>query len=303
MISTTSKSGVKISIIIVTYNSGKYLAKCVSSILKIFLINNCEIIVIDNDSSDNTLEILNLFSNSINIIQNNTNVGFAKACNQGIKIGKGKYIFLLNPDTELLNDSVSIFYNYFEKAENQKSWCTGAQLFDEKNRASKSFGRFPNLLDVFAEQLGIKGIFLKSSYIQKTMRNPKFIQPVEVPYVMGCNMFIRRSVFDDIGLFDERFFLNFEETELAWRAKNAGYKCMLLPEARIIHHSGKSFTDLKSYLSHLWYGQLMFFKITQTKFVFYLAKVLHLFGSLLRLLFKLDNFYWTHAKKIWSIKL
>jgi len=293
----------KIDIIIITYNSCKHITKCLESIVKNLNLETIyNITVIDNNSSDNTSEILHQFSNSINIIQNNSNLGFAKACNQGIKIAKGKYIFLLNPDTELLNDTVSIFFNYMEQEVNKKIWCTGAQLFDEKKNPSKSFGRFPNLLDVIAEQFGIKGIFMKSSYMQKIFRTSKFIKPVEVPFIMGCNMFIRRSVLDEIGFFDERFFLNFEETELSWRAKNTGYKSMLLREAKIIHYSGKSFFDLKSYLSYLWFGQLMFFKITQTKFVFYLAKVLHLCGSLMRLFFKLDKFYWTHTKKIWSIK-
>lgn len=293
-----------IDIIIVSYNSSKHLTKCLNSINEYHnpgIIYN--ITVIDNNSSDNTLEILNQFSNSIIIIKNNSNVGFAKACNQGIKIAKGKYIFLLNPDTELLNDSLSIFYNYFEQEGKQKIWCLGAQLFDEMKSPSKSFGKFPKLKDVFIEQFGIKGLLLKILQLRKSIKHKIINQNREVPFVMGCDMFIRRKVLDEIGLFDERFFLNFEETELAWRANNAGYKCMLLPEVKIIHHSGKSFTDLKSYLSHLWFGQLMFFKITQTNLVFYTAKVFHLMGSLLRLLFKLDKFYWTHSKKIWSIKL
>ncbi|MBK6915086.1 MAG: hypothetical protein IPH11_16000 [Ignavibacteriales bacterium] len=81
-------------------------------------------------------------------------------------------------------------------------------------------------------------------------------------------MFIRRTVLEEIGLFDERFFLNYEETELAWRASKADYKCMILPEAKIIHYSGKSFTDLKLFKPFMvWTTNV--FKLTQSRIKFF----------------------------------
>ena len=302
MIKSTSNSEVQISVVIVTYNSNNYLLQCIQSILKSQVINITEIIVIDNNSDDKSEEIIELIATEIKFIPNKINVGFAAACNQGILLAKGKYVFLLNPDTILLNDILKIFTDFMEMDINKNVWCVGSQLLNENSQFSKSFGRFPNLIDVFSEQFGIKGLILKISFVRKIFRNPNLTKQAEVHFIMGCNMFIRSIVLEKIGLFDERFFLNFEETELAWRAKKAGYKCLVLPKAKIIHYSGKSFSNLKIYLSHLWYGQLIFFKITHSKTVFYTAKLFHLCGSFLRLSIKFDKFYFVHIKKIWSIK-
>lgn len=290
-----------LSLIIVTHNSGRYILNCLKTI---YSFNNkfpMEIIIIDNNSEDDTIEILKKLDTNCKIIRNIKNFGFAKACNQGIKIANGNYVFLLNPDTEILNDAFSLLYNFMEKKENEMIFCVGAQLFNEDCEPIKSFGRFPNLFYVIYEQFGLKGLILK-------LRNKKFCnkkilsnQPYEVPFVLGCNMFIRKSVLDEIGLFDERFFLNFEETELSWRANKAGYKSMILPKAKILHYSGKSFPDKKNYLSHLWLGQLLFFKLTKNQFIFLISKFLHLFGSAIRWIVRLDNFYLLHLKKIKSI--
>ena len=292
-----------LSIIIVTYNSGAYIIDCLKSILSKKFVLPREIIIVDNYSNDDTLLQVKNFSREILILENFSNVGYAIACNQGIKKANGSYILLLNPDTSLVNEVEIIFTQFLEKIENKNVWCVGAQLLDRYGKDIKSFGKFPFVFDVLFEQIGIKRILLR--YWDKLTENKRHSNYLnsEVPYILGCDMFIRKRVLEEIGLFDERFFLNFEETELAWRANKAGYKCMLLPSARIIHYSGKSFKDLKSYLSHLWFGQLMFFKITQSKSVFYTVKVIHLFGSSLRLIIKLDKFYWIHFKKIWSIKL
>lgn len=302
MIKKNSNSGVKISVVIVTYNSENYLKACFNSIQNSNLIDITEIIVIDNNSVDNTQNLIKEFEYDIKFILNTLNIGFAAACNQGIDLSKGEYIFVLNPDTILLNDSLSIFYNFMENYKNIEVWCVGAQLYDEKNKPLKSFNNFPSITNVITEQLGIKGLLLKIPFIYNSVKYKKLNSISAVSFVMGCDMFIRKTVLDEIGLFNDRFFLNYEETELSWRAKKAGYRSIIHPEATIIHYSGKSFTDLKSYLSHLWYGQLMFFKLTQSRSKFYIAKVFHLLGAFFRVVIKLDKFYWFHLKKIWSIK-
>lgn len=291
----------ELSIIIVTHNSHKYIKDCLDSIINYSPFSPAEYIIIDNNSADQTVEIINSLDLQLTLIQNKVNLGFAKACNQGINLAKGKYVFLLNPDTQFLNDVLSGFFEYMEKEENEFVWCVGAQLYDEYNIPSKSFGRFPGLLDVISEQLGIKGMLLKIRRINSSLKNRNMSNPVEVQYVMGCDMFVKRDVFDKIGLFNEDFFLNFEETELSWRAKKYGFKSMLLSDAKILHYSGGSFPDLKTYLSHLWLGQLLFFKLTHSRIIFLMTKIVHLLGTFLRFIFKFDKDYLSHAKKILSI--
>ncbi len=291
----------EISIIIVTYNSYHNIKYCLNSLFKSKLFLTFEAIIVDNNSTDRTVEQIKKLPFDLKLIENNSNLGFARACNEGIKSAKGKYIFLLNPDTELLNTSLDIFFDFMEKKENELVWCVGAQLYNEFNNPAKSNGHFPTLLDVIYEQSGIKGLLLKIPQLKDSIKHKIIIQNREVPFVMGCDMFIRKSVLNEVGLFNERFFLNYEETELSWRANKAGFKSVILPEAKILHYSGRSFTDLKSYLSYLWYGQLLFFKLTQRHSIFIFAKSIHLLGTVLRLIFKFDKFYWNHFKNILSI--
>lgn len=290
-----------ISIIIVTYNSSNYIINCLSSIIRAIEGSNFEIILIDNNSTDDSVEIVKQIEYPLNVILNHKNVGFARACNQGIKLANAKYIFLLNPDTELLNDCLSIFFDFMENKENDLVWCVGAKIYDEYNNPSKSYGHFSTFLDIISEQFGIKGLLLKIPKIRSSIRNKAINQNTEVPFIIGCDMFIRLSVLDKIGLFNEQFFLNFEETELSWRAQKAGFKSIVLPEANILHYSSKSFPNLQSYLTQLWFGQLLFFKLTHNHFIFLLAKVIHLIGSMLRFILKFDENYLKHAKKILSV--
>ena len=291
-----------ISIIIVTYNSNEFIIDCLRSIQSRIIRVPKEIIIVDNNSSDDTLLLIQSFNKEILIIRNLINVGYAVACNQGIKKANGSYVFLLNPDTQIVNEVEIIFSQFLEKLDSKNVWCVGAQLLDGYGKDTKSFGKFPNIFDVLFEQIGIKRILLRDwDKLTENKRHTNYLN-TEVPYILGCNMFIRKSVLDEIGLFNEDFFLNFEETELAWRARKAGYRSIIIPEANIIHYSGKSFSDKKNYLSHLWYGQLLFFKLTKGSFVFNIAKAIHLVGALLRLVFKFDNFYLTHSKRILAIK-
>ncbi len=290
-----------ISVIIVTYNSENYIADCIKSVLKYSHKCLAEIILVDNNSEDSTLAILNKFKDHINILTNDKNYGFAHACNLGIQASKGEYIMILNPDTKFQNDVLNYFISFIDSNLYNNVWCVGAQLFDDHEKATKSYGNFPNILDVFLEQIGIKWLILRIIPKSCIAKRRLHLRNTFVPYVLGSSMFIRKNVFNEIGLFDERFFLNFEEAELSWRAKKAGYKSMVLPEAKILHYSRKSFPNMKIYLSHLWFGQLLFFKLTKNHYIFLIAKILHLFGSAIRLIIRFDNFYLLHLKKIKSV--
>ena len=235
------------------------------------------------------------------IIKNEKNIGYAKACNQGIQKAMGKYILLLNPDAQFVNNALNIFYYFMEKEKNSGIWCVGGQLYDENEIPLKSARKYPSLLTILIEQSGVK-TFVKlltnkmKIDIDYSNKNEK-----RNYFVLGCDMFIRKRVLQEIGLFNESFFLNYEEAELSWRANQKGYKSLILPEAKILHYSGKSFKDLKTYLSYLWIGQLLFFKLTRNQLMFFLAKIFHIIGTILRFLVKTDRFYLQHLKKIQSV--
>lgn len=288
-----------VSIIIVTYNSADYIIDCLNSIYQYTYTFPIQIIVIDNNSKDLTLEKIKQFNRKIEVVQNRQNYGFAKACNQGIKISKGEYILFLNPDTVFKNNALNELYSFMEETSSSDVWCVGAQLYDEDNLPLISSRKFPTLTDVFLEQFGIKN--LVNSFFPNQFRL-KIQRKINVcDYVLGCNMFIRKSRVDDIGLFNELFFLYYEETELSLRAKKLGYSCSIVPSAEIIHYSQRSLADKKDYLTNFSISQLMFFRITCTHLVFFTAKTLHIAGSLIKFVLNRDKFYLNHTKKIFSI--
>lgn len=291
-----------ISVIIVTYNSENYIVNCINSLFRYQFTFGFEIIIIDNNSTDKTLEVLKSLNENINLISNRSNLGFAFACNQGIKASKFEYVFLLNPDSAVLNNAIEFFYNFMEKPENENVWCCGGQLFNDEGKMIKSMGKFPSLWDVFLEQFGIKGVLLKISN-NKSMRETNLKSEInDVPFVLGCDMFIRKKVLEKIGLFNKSFFLNFEETELSCRAKKAGYRSILVKNAKIIHHSRKSFVSKASYMNNLWNGQLLYFKLTKSHITFLIAKYLHHFGAFVRLVIKNDREQLARIDKIKTIQ-
>lgn len=290
-----------VSIIIVTYNSEQYIVNCLSSIFNSVLDITFEVIIADNNSMDYTKKIVKDNYADIVLIENSENLGFAKANNQALKVAKGKYIFLLNPDTEVSKNALDKFYNYMENESNQNIWCIGGQLVDEFGQPSKSYGRFPNIFDIIFEQSGLKGLVLKFLGGGFFSRNQWIGESKQVPFVMGCNMFIKKEVLEKIGYFNELFFLNYEEVELCWRAKQKCFKSMVVPEVIIKHYSGKSFAGLQEYLNQLWLGQIIFFKLTGSKIHFKLIKAIHLFGALLRYGLKRDNKYLYHMKKLYEV--
>ena len=135
---------IEVSIIIISYNVRKYLIKCIESILLHTKINfKYEIIVIDNNSNDNTEREVKKRFPLINYIQNQENIGFTRAINQGINISKGRYIFQLNPDTELLEDSISKMHNYLSN--NDELAIIGPKITNEFGKVQRSYWDTPTL--------------------------------------------------------------------------------------------------------------------------------------------------------------
>lgn len=228
----------KVSIIIVNYNTKKLLRECIDSILSLTTNVSYEIIVVDNSSLDGSSEMVRQNFPSVILIDSNINVGFGRANNIAAKIAKGKYLFLLNSDARLLNDSLKIFYEFSEN--NNNIGVLGGKLVDENGKTSVSCGNFPSITQEISEY-GFSKIF-KSYYTKKLCPSIKMDDDKirEVDYIMGANLFISKHLFAQFGGFDEDFFLYYEETELCYRLNKNSYKNIWLPEVKILHHWGKS---------------------------------------------------------------
>lgn len=282
-----------LTVIIVTYNSEKFILECIQSVKNHTFDFELDFIIIDNNSTDNTLRKLEEINFDYKFIQNEKNLGYATACNQGIKLSCSPYIFILNPDTKFLNNALDIFYEFMKMPEHSNVWCCGGLLFNE-HQEIRNIYRFPKIKDVLLEQFGF---YRLQNDLKKTMDYIN-TENIIVEYVPGAAMFIRKKSLDEIGLFNESFFLNYEETELAFRAKTKEYKSVICTDAKILHYGSKSFKSNKEYLEHLWEGQVLFFKLSQNRTKTFIVKLLHVFGVILR---TIKHFEITRLKRIKKI--
>ena len=232
---------IKISIIFVNYKTKDLTINAINSVIEKTEGIEYEIFVVDNNSQDGSIESIEKEFPNINIIKNPINSGFGSANNLAIKQAQGKYIFCLNTDTLLLNNAIKIMFDYMEKEENQKVGACGGYLSNINGKAAICCGNLPSLSDLFWK-LGLRFIF--KNYYRKHFCTGLFSDEINdlqnVGYISGANLFIRKSVLDEVGLFDEQIFMYYEETDLCKRIWDAGYKIKFLKDAKIVHLEGQS---------------------------------------------------------------
>ncbi len=285
-----------VSIIISNYNSKKLAIACINSIYEKTQGVDYEIIVVDNASKDESCDLIEKEFPRVKLIKNPKDVGFGSANNIGIREAKGKYVFLLNIDTILLTNSAKIFFDFMEKKENQEVACCGGNLLNEDYTIGYSYGNFPTILNVLFQRFYLHKFF-KKYYLKKFSPSfgaePKEIKEVE--FISGANMFLRKSVLDEIGLFDEDFYLYYEETELSYRMYKKGYKRVFIPESKIIHLGGATVTQSPQKLKIVKESELMFFEKCYGKNQARIVNFIHLLGEIPR-------FFVKNTKRVFKIK-
>lgn len=250
----------EVSVIIVNYNTGNLVKECVESILKKTEEVKYEIIIVDNNSQDDSKKILNyLKGDNIKIIYSEENLGFGRANNLGLKNTKGKYIFFLNPDTLLKNNAIKILIENFKNIKNCGG--VGGNLFDRNNEPTHSFKmKFPSVEKELELSYRFLNKWIKRKKIEKNEKEfNETKEPLEVAYICGADFLTSKEILEEVGSFDPKFFMFFEETELAYRIKKYGYKIFSIPEAEIIHLEGQSFEFKESRFKMYTESKYMFF--------------------------------------------
>lgn len=251
-----------IDIVIVNWNSHDFLRKCVESIFhsnQTDLIS--DVIIIDNNSTDNSLQLLPINA-KIKVVKNAENAGFARACNQGFKLSNSNYILLLNPDAVLLDNTISASFDYMETHHDVD--VLGCQLLNESNQITPTCARFPKPINFVYHSLGLSKIWPKVFHPPTLMTDWDHKESQFVDQVMGAYMFMRKSVFEKAGYFDERFFVYFEELDFSLSLKNAGGKSFYHAGIQAIHtgmgttESVKAFRLFLSLSSRLKYAKKHF---------------------------------------------
>lgn len=236
-----------LDIIIVNWNSGNLLSKCIDSINNAndnsFCLNR--IVIIDNASNDGSLDNLENMNLPLTIIKNEQNLGFAKACNQGAKASKADYLLFLNPDTRLFKNSLKEPIAFMQRKENEFIGIIGVQLIDEMNNVSRTCSRYPNTFSFVYMSLGLDRLFPKI-FPGHFMADWNHRESKTVDQVMGAFFFVRRDLFEKLNGFDERFFVYFEDLDFSLRVKKNGYKIYYLSTAQVFHKGGGTSEKVKA---------------------------------------------------------
>jgi GT2 family glycosyltransferase len=229
-----------LSVIIVNYNVPYFLEQAILSVQKAIQHIDTEIIVVDNASKDKSVEMVQQKFPDVTLIANHENVGFSKANNQGIKIAKGKYVLLLNPDTVVQEDTFEKCIAFIEK--HPKAGALGVKMIDGKgNFLPESKRALPTPKIAFFKAFGLSALFPKSPLFGRYhLGHLSENENHEVEVLAGAFMFMRKSVLDKVGGLDETFFMYGEDIDLSYRIILEGFKNYYLADTSIIHYKGES---------------------------------------------------------------
>ncbi|MBN1270663.1 MAG: glycosyltransferase family 2 protein [Candidatus Aminicenantes bacterium] len=270
----------RIGIIITSYNNRFYLKNCVESIFDKISNNNFNIVIVDNASEEyGVKKILSLLKKerTIQIIENERNIGYSKALNSGLSLIKSdfkdiKYILILNQDTKLLNNILDKSIKVMKERENVG--ICGPRLFNPDGTIQTSFFNFPSGYQKLAESIGLDklSVFFRKVRILRSLSTflPSFVRthlknfanlrnPIEVSWIRGASLIVRKEVFVDILGFDENFEMYAEDMDFCQRARAKGWKIYYIPDAHVLHYGGIKPPKRSKRLANIYYDSLAFY--------------------------------------------
>ncbi len=248
-----------ISIIIVNWNTCQVTCDCLRSVYEQTEGIDFEVILVDNASTDDSVERTKQKFPQVILIENTENKGFAAANNKGMKIARGSYILLLNSDTVVLDEAIQKTLKFADQ--HPDAGIIGCRVLNPDGSLQPTCFMYPSILNML----------LSTAYLYKIFPNSKFFgrermtwwqrdDVREVEVVTGCFMLVRREAIEQVGMMDENYFMYGEETDWCWRFKQVGWKVMFTPQAQIIHLGGVSSSQVRpQMLLQLRAGILQFF--------------------------------------------
>jgi len=249
-------SAPKVSIIIVNYNGKELLQKCLDSLLKVNY-DNFEIILVDNNSTDGTVEFITKNYPSLIIIKLDSNKGFAEPNNVAAKISKGKYLLFLNNDTVVTPNFISEMVKVMET---DKKIAVCQSLLLKPDGSVDSSGDF-------IDHLGVV-------YNSKT----KIDEIREVSSARGASMLVRSDIFEKLDGFDQKFFITFEDVDLCWRSWILGYRVLIIPTSIVYHEGGITIKKIKSEIAFHGFKNQLAMKITNFEPILAIRNMMLFFG-------------------------
>ncbi len=225
-----------VSFVITNWNHKKLLVECVSSINRTIRNIPHEIIIVDNASRDGSAEFIKKSFPNVTWLQNNTNLGYAKAVNQGIRHSNGDLLFLLNNDVKILDEATFVLSSFLTKTPD--AGAVAPLLYYPDGRIQPSCRRFPTPSSLFLEYFGIDRI---GPFHRWKLKAEDHLDVEIVPQPMASALMIKRECWDAVGWLDEGFPIFFNDVDWCYRLyKNTNYKIYLCHDAKVVHHEGAS---------------------------------------------------------------
>ncbi len=226
----------ELTIIIVNWNTRDLLQQCLQSCYPLLGELDCEIVVVDNASSDGSAEMVRARFPDVHLFVNRANLGFARANNQAMTVSESRYVLLLNSDTVVLPGEIQKLIAFMNS--HPQVGAVGPQLLNPDGSVQPSYGPKPSFYQMFIDLTGLSSMNQKD-YAQPS--RPQVTGGVQsVGWLQGACLMMRREAISQIGLLDEGYFMYTEEVDWCYRAQKAGWSLYHLPEARVIHLGGQS---------------------------------------------------------------
>jgi GT2 family glycosyltransferase len=230
-----------VSVIIVNWNTRRRLLDCLASLYRTTKGLSFEVIVVDNASTDASVEAVTAAFPAARIIVNSVNAGFAKANNAALRQMQGRYALLLNSDTIVTDSAVAGLLAFMEQ--NPEAGVCGPQLLNSDGSLELSVGEFPTFFTTFVGRTIVQTLF------PATYRKPASPQPsgapLQVDCIIGACMMVRKTAIDAVGMLDEEYFFLYEDTDWCYRMVRAGWSIYFLPQVRIVHVGRQSIKEIK----------------------------------------------------------
>ncbi|MEO8324871.1 MAG: glycosyltransferase family 2 protein, partial [Nitrospirota bacterium] len=244
------------SVIIVTYNSSSCIDDCLAPLLEL---SDIEVVVVDNDSKDGSAAKIQEEYPKVTLIALQENIGFGRACNIGVVASGGSYVLLLNPDAVATAQAIRTLIEFCEK--HPRAGIVGGRLVDRSGLPLQAMGDRPSLFRLvvdkpmawMAKRVGSQGILRRLLGRCSTKCHlPHEAEPVA--WVSGAFLCCRRAIWNEIGGFDEQFFLYYEDVDLCLRVSEAGWEVWHVPDAVVEHQSGASFAGNVNEQKRIYYA-------------------------------------------------
>lgn len=230
-------SQIELSIVIVSYNVRELLTRCLEAVSGSNL--QLETFVVDNASSDDSAKMVREKFPHVQLIENAENRGFAAANNQAFPMTRGRYVLMLNPDTQVKSDALATLVRFMD-AHPRAGACGGKLVYGDGSLQHSAF-RFPTLAQIFLD------FFPLNWRLTRSRLNGRYPtdwyargQPFQIDHPLGADFLVRRETAEQVGWLDDQFFIYCEEIDWAMRIKRAGWEIWCVPQAEIIHHEAQS---------------------------------------------------------------